>query len=224
VINMEVTHLGHSCLVVDTPHTRILIDPGTLAASWETVTDIDAVLITHAHPDHVDWERLPALLADNPGAALYFEPELAASEDARNWTAKPLPAGASASVGDVTVEAVGGEHAVIHRDVPRIGNVGFVLRQKNGPTLFHPGDSYETAPEGVDVLAVPLNAPWGAVKEAIDFTRAVAPRIAIPIHDGLLADAGRATYLRLLRAQGGQDGAELDILDLAGAGSTSVDG
>jgi L-ascorbate metabolism protein UlaG (beta-lactamase superfamily) len=51
---MEVTHLGHSCLVVDTPHTRILIDPGTLAASWETVTDIDAILITHAHPDHVD--------------------------------------------------------------------------------------------------------------------------------------------------------------------------
>jgi len=220
---MEVTHLGHSCLVVDTPDARILIDPGTLARSWETVTDVDAVLITHAHPDHVDWERLPALLADNPNATLYFEPELAASEEAMNWTANPIASGEGTIVGDVTVAAVGGQHAVVHADVPRIGNVGFVLRQESGPTLFHPGDSYEFAPEGVDVLAVPVNAPWGAVKEAIDFTRAVGPRTAIPIHDGLLSDAGRATYLRLLRAQGGKDGAELDILDLAGAGSTAID-
>ena len=48
-----------------------------------------------------------------------------------------------ATVGDVLVTAVGGQHAIIHRDIPRIGNVGYVLRSEGEPTLFHPGDAYD---------------------------------------------------------------------------------
>lgn len=219
---MQVTHLGHSCLVVDTPDARIMIDPGTLGTSWESATDVDAVLITHAHPDHVDWARLPALLADNPQATLLFEPELAASDEARDWRATAFAAGDTTTIGDVTIEGVGGRHAVVHRDVPRIGNVGFVLRQAGGPTLFHPGDSYDAVPDGIDVLAVPVNAPWAAVKETIEFARAVRPKVAVPVHDGLLSDAGRATYLRLVGGQGGPDGAGLEVLDLHQTGTTTV--
>ena len=57
-------------------------------------------------------------------------------------------------------------------------------------------------PQGVDVLAAPLNAPWSAFKETVDFVRAVGPDLAFPIHDGLLNERGRALYLRQLTALG----------------------
>ena len=89
-----------------------------------------------------------------------------------------------------TVTAVGGQHAVIHVDIPRVGNVGFVITAPGEPTLFHPGDSYEATPEGIDVLAIPMSAPWAKLGEAIDFVRAVAPRTAFPIHDTGLSERG----------------------------------
>jgi len=117
---------------------------------------------------------------------------------------------------------VGGRHAVVHADIPRIGNVGYLMREREGTCLFHPGDSYETAPDGVDVLAVPLSAPWAAAKEMIDFARAVAPRVAVPIHDALLSDPGRALYERLLTTHGGRDGDPLDVLDLTDSGAVEL--
>jgi len=42
------------------------------------------------------------------------------------------------------------------------------------PTLFHTGDMIDTTPDGVDVVAVPLNAPWCAAKETVTFLRALA--------------------------------------------------
>ena len=82
-------------------------------------------------------------------------------------------------------------------------------------TILHPGDSYEATPDGVDVAAVPLNAPWAAVKETVDFTRAVGAATFVPIHDGLLAPRGRGTYLGRVAELGGSE-----LLDLAGAGCT----
>ena len=44
--------------------------------------------------------------------------------------------------------------------VPRCTNVGVVLQADGEPSLYHPGDAYDGEPGEVDVLAVPLNAPW----------------------------------------------------------------
>jgi L-ascorbate metabolism protein UlaG (beta-lactamase superfamily) len=93
-------------------------------------------------------------------------------------------------IGDVLITGVGGQHAVIHRDIPRIGNVGYVLRSAGQPTFFHPGDAYDTAPQGVDVLAVPAYGPWAAMKETIDFVRAVGALEGFPIHGELLNERG----------------------------------
>jgi hypothetical protein len=95
-------------------------------------------------------------------------------------------------VGDLLVTGVGGQHAVIHRDLPSIGNVGYVLRSEGQPTLFHPGDALAAVPDGVDILAVPMMGPWAAMKETIDFVRAVGALEGFPIHDGLLNERGRS--------------------------------
>ena len=216
---MELTHIGHSCLLVEAGGIRVLLDPGTFSHGFEELTGLDAVLITHAHHDHVDVERLPLLLEANDGARLVAEPEVAASLRDAGIDAQPLHPGQSMAVGSLDVRAVGGEHALIHPDIPRIGNVGFVLAEDGGPVLFHPGDALEVIPDGVDVLAVPVSAPWQAARDAVEFVRAVRPRVWLPIHDVLLSEPGRALYLTLVNMLA-PDGVALR--DLAGAGATAL--
>jgi L-ascorbate metabolism protein UlaG (beta-lactamase superfamily) len=185
---MQITHLGHSAVLVETGDARVLIDPGNFSDAWHGVTDLDAVLVTHQHADHVDPAHVPALAVLNPQARILVEP--AVMQVVPLDRAQALAPDGSVTIGGLTIAAVGGLHAVIHRDIPRIGNVGLVLSAEGEPTLFHPGDSLEAVPSGVDVIAVPLHGPWAAMKEHIDFLRAVAAPTGFPIHDGLVNERG----------------------------------
>jgi hypothetical protein len=127
-------------------------------------------------------------LAANPQARVLVEPGVPDLYDLP--AAERFPAGSTVAFGPVTVQAVGGRHAVIHRDIPRIGNVGVVVRAEGEPTFFHPGDAVDTAPPGVDVAAVPAHGPWCAMKETIDFARALGAPRGFLIHDGLINQRG----------------------------------
>lgn len=200
---MLITRFGHAAILVEVAGRRILIDPGSYTSDDAFgLTGLDAIAVTHQHADHADVERLGRLVAANPAAVLLAEPEtqpkLAAVGGA--WT--PASVGDSVALGTVTMTAVGGRHAVIHPEIQRVGNVGFVIAAPGEPTLFHPGDSYETAPDGIDVLAVPMSAPWAKLGETIDFVRRVAPRTAFPIHDTGLSERGYPGYWRNLEQLG----------------------
>jgi L-ascorbate metabolism protein UlaG (beta-lactamase superfamily) len=82
--------------------------------------------------------------------------------------------------------------------VPRIQNVGFLV----DGLVFHPGDAFTLPGAPVDTLLLPIYAPWSKVAEVIDYVRAVKPGRAVPIHDGLLNDAGLALVDGLLGERG----------------------
>ncbi len=179
---MKVTKYGHSCLHVVDGAASILIDPGSFSQGFETLSGLTAVLVTHQHADHVDPRRLAGVLRANPHAVLYADSGSVAVLAEADLTAIGVQTGDVLDVG-TRVEVFAGDHAVIHRDVPVIGNACYLI----GGRLLHPGDSLTVLDRQVEILALPTSAPWMAVKEAIDYYREVDPVVAIPIHDKILA-------------------------------------
>ncbi len=192
---MNLTHFGHACVLVETASTRLLVDPGTLAAGFESASDLDAVLITHQHPDHIDLARLPALLAANPGATLFVDPGTVPMVSGAGLEHKVVRSGERVTIGGSVVDVVGGEHASLHPDIPVVPNGALVV---DDGAFYHPGDSFVVPPQEVDIFGLPASGPWLKVSEAIDFVRAVTPRIAVPIHEAALAST--ATHYGLLTA------------------------
>ena len=210
---MWITHLGHSCLLVETGGQRILVDPGSFTPGFDEVTGLDVIMVTHQHPDHCDLQRIPALLEVNPQARLYAEPQAAAVMEGAGIAAEYTVAGQTLTFGRVQVTPVGELHALINEAWPRVGNLGLVVRTEGEPSLFHPGDAYDGEPGQVDILALPLNAPWTASRDTIAFARRISPRVCIPIHDALLSPVGRQLYLSQVGSLGPQ---AMELRDLSG--------
>lgn len=185
---MRIVHYGHSCVLIDTGSARLLFDPGTFSSGFEDLAGLDAILITHQHADHLDIDRLPALLAANPRATLIADTASAAEEIAElNLVATIARPGDMLVVAGAAIDVVGGTHAIIHRDYPVPPNVGYVVDQG---AFYHPGDALFVPEQKIDVLALPAGAPWMSTGAAVDFQRAVAPRVSVPIHESLLSEPG----------------------------------
>ncbi len=187
---MYLTKFGHSCVLVEEGADRILVDPGTLSSGFEGLTGLTAVLITHQHPDHVDVAKLGPLLKANPDVQLFADPGAAGALTEGGLNATVVNAGDVLDLA-TSVEVFGDAHAVIHYDVPTITNRGFLI----GGRLYLPGDSLQVPVVPVEILAVPAGAPWMALKEAIEFVRAVDPTTVFPIHEKVLSNTGMSYLL-----------------------------
>lgn len=189
---MDLTHFGHSCLLAEFGVARLLFDPGTFSHGFEGITGLSAILITHQHPDHADPQRLPALVAANPQAALYADPQTAALLGG-DWRA--VQVGDEFTVDGLNIRGAGGRHAVIHPEIPVIDNISYLVGDgAHAARLMHPGDALFVPDEPVQVLATPAAAPWMKISEAVDYLRAVAPRHAVPIHQGIIAPEARGIF------------------------------
>ncbi|WP_175499554.1 MBL fold metallo-hydrolase [Cellulomonas marina] len=202
------THWGHSCVRFELPGGAVVVDPGAFSDLDRSLPGAVAVLVTHEHQDHVVPADLVAHLAGLGSSTEVHAPQ--AVVDALVEAGLPAERAHAVSPGDRldlaggTFTVVGGDHAVIHPDIPGIANVGFLL-EVEGRTVLHPGDAFVAAPEGVtvDTLLVPVGAPWLKLADTIDWVRSVAPRRVVPIHEAVLSGAGRQLASTLLTNLGG---------------------
>lgn len=189
---MRLTKFGHACVRIEHDGQVIVIDPGVFTEP-EAVDGATAVLVTHEHPDHWEAERLrrtDAVIETIGAVAAQLPPDLGE----RTLVHSP---GGRPDIG-VPTELVGEKHAVIYRDLPHFDNSGFLL-DVGGTRVFHPGDALTIPTTPVDVLLLPVSAPWLKASECIDYAIAVGAPRNIPIHEAVYSEAGLGIVLSHLQ-------------------------
>ncbi|MFF2021522.1 MBL fold metallo-hydrolase [Streptomyces sp. NPDC058171] len=198
---MKLTKQTHSCVRLDKDGQRLVIDPGGFTEA-DAAVGATAILVTHEHPDHFSEEHLRAALDADPATTVWtlrsVADQLAAAYPGRIRT---VGHGDAFTAAGFDVQVHGEWHAVIHPDIPRVTNIGFLV----DGALFHPGDALTVPDRPVDTLMLPVHAPWNKISEVIDYVREVGPRRAYDVHDALLTELARPIYDRQIGALGGAE-------------------
>jgi L-ascorbate metabolism protein UlaG (beta-lactamase superfamily) len=195
---MQLTRLGHACVRLEVEGgPTVIVDPGVFSAT-DAYAGAQAVLITHEHADHLQSAALLAALEADPVLQVWTNSAVAAQLDGPHGRVHVVGDGDAFDVDGLAVSVHGEWHALIHPDIPRVGNVAFTV----GSSFFHPGDSFTLPSEPVETLMLPVHGPWSKAGEVLDYVRAVAPTRAIPMHDGLLNEFGRGLMGNLLSGNG----------------------
>ena len=200
--------IGHSSVVIELDGVRLLTDPVTRARvgplrrvepvpARDRLRDIDAVLISHLHWDHLDVPSLRDLGRDLPmfvpaGSGAWMR--AAGFGDVRE-----LAVGDEAAVGGVVVRAVPAIHSGFRPPLgPTAPPLGFVVR--GGRSVYFAGDTdlfdgmrdLAGSGEAIDLALIPVWG-WGPTLgrglhldplRAAQALRLIRPRAAVPIHWG----------------------------------------
>jgi L-ascorbate metabolism protein UlaG (beta-lactamase superfamily) len=151
---MKVTYIGHATLLLDIGGVRILTDPnfdpklGRIlprvsppGIALEQLPTLDAILLTHAHADHLSFDSLERLPRHMP---LFAPPVIA------KWLrrlgfdhAQDLPPGESVKSGGVTIHAASATHRGNRYGFDRWRSDAnmYLLDAGAGQTVFFAGDT-----------------------------------------------------------------------------------
>lgn len=183
---MRITYIGHATLLLEVAGARILTDPNFDPAlgrflprvsppgiALAALPKLDAILVTHAHADHLSFASLDALPRDIP---LIAPPPIAQWLHRLGYRhAEPLAPGASERLGEITIYAQEARHVGARYGVDRWRSAAnmYLLDAGGSSTLFA-GDTALTpdthrlaedrlTPGGrrLDVALLPIgHAPW----------------------------------------------------------------
>lgn len=193
---MTITKIGHCCLLIEHKGKRILTDPGAFTTDDHVLADIDIVLITHEHGDHLHLDSVKELVEENPDVTIITNSGVGQLLEEAGIHYTCLENDHSAHIKDILFAAFDGPHAEIYEQFGQVQNTGYFIDEQ----LFYPGDSYTNPLQSVPILALPVAGPWCRVKEVIEYVRDVQPHQCFPVHDGLLNDAGRDIVFRVVQA------------------------
>jgi len=189
---MKLTKFTHACVRLEKEGQVLVLDPGTFSEAEQALEGAAAVLITHEHADHIDVDAVATALLASPELRLFAPDGVAAQLREKAPAAadriRTVSVGEGFEAAGFDIRSFGGQHALIHPQIPVVANIGFLIDSN----VYHPGDSF-AIPDGIAVqtLLVPIHAPWNKVGEVVDFVIGVRAPRAFPIHDALLNDAGR---------------------------------
>jgi L-ascorbate metabolism protein UlaG (beta-lactamase superfamily) len=205
----RIAFLGHSTVQIELDGQALLTDPllrDRVAhlrryAESPPQPSPSAVLLSHAHQDHLDLPSLRTLGSETP---LFVPPGAGAWLRRRGFSdVRELGEGEEDDLGAVTIAAVPAEHDGRRYPLgPRSASVGFLVRGSR--TVYFAGDTgvFDRMAElagSLDVALLPV-AGWGRSlgpghMDPLDAARAarlLRPRVAIPIHWGTFRPIGRS--------------------------------
>jgi L-ascorbate metabolism protein UlaG (beta-lactamase superfamily) len=204
-MTVRVTYIGHATVLLDIDGTRLLTDPvlrgrtfGIIRRAGET-PDVgeapDAVIVSHLHPDHLDYKSLRLLDPETPVVAARGSARLFRRRGMR--TIHELEPGEPTTIGGVEIRATPAVHEGRRYPIgPKIPALGYEIRGA-GARIYFAGDTdlFDDMADlaGVDIALLPI-AGWGPSvgKGHLDPERAskaaalIRPRVLIPIHWGAL--------------------------------------
>lgn len=182
---MRIIKYEHACVRIESAAEAIVVDPG----GWtrpEAVADATAVFITHEHADHLDVGNLRATSAPIFTIEAVADQLRETAPDVASRVEVVTPG--QQFIAGVPVEVVGQDHAEV---LPQLHfyNSGFIF-EVEGTQIFHPGDALTVPERPVDLLLVPVSAPWLKVSECVAFVNAVGAPHNLAIHDMIYSDKG----------------------------------
>lgn len=179
---MTITKLGHCCLIIEINGVRFLTDPGNYTTAQNETSNIDAIVITHEHTDHLHIDSLKTVLLKNPKALVISNTSVGKILKTEGIPYTSISNGENTKLNGVEISGHGVKHAPIYKDYEQVENTGYLFDGK----LFYPGDAFHNPNLPVDILAFPVTAPWCNIQQALDYVLKVKPRIAFAVHDGNL--------------------------------------
>jgi len=183
---MRITKLGHSCLLVEMPEPEArtaLFDPGGFSTvDPDSLQFLDDIIITHGHNDHFDLALVKRLVSKFPTVHI-----TAPADVVERLNRESIPATSAISSG---ISLFDSPHEAIRPffDADPPGELGVHYLDR----LSHPGDSHSFH-ETKEILALPVQAPWGSTVNAVRLALELQPTYIIPIHDWHWSEAARAS-------------------------------
>jgi L-ascorbate metabolism protein UlaG (beta-lactamase superfamily) len=179
---MNITKIGHCCLVLEDGGVKILTDPGNFTTEpVKAVRGINIILITHEHPDHFHGDSIEFVLKENPEAKVVSNSSVAKLLAEKNIPCAVVGDKQSLEISGMLIEGFGKDHAPVYGPIT-IENTGYMV----GSKFYFPGDSFFDPQKPIDILALPTAGPWMKISDAIDFAKKVKPRVAFGVHDGMI--------------------------------------
>lgn len=187
---MKITKYIHSCLVIEKGPDRIMFDPGLFSFNEGRVKpgqfqNIQAVILTHYHPDHINETALAEILKNNPGAVVLANSHIVSKLGEKDIKAEVFEKDRYV-ISSFVLKAFDAPHERILADtIPP--NTAFTVDDR----VLHPGDSLSEnlyALKGTPILCLPVMAPWETDLKCFEFAKRLAPRYVVPVHDGYAKD------------------------------------
>lgn len=188
---MKIKKLGHCCLILEVNGKRIMTDPSNFDYGGDSVSErnIDLILITHEHGDHLHIDTLKQILQNNPNAKVISNTSVGKLLEETDISFTKVEDGESYDFEGILIKGFGDKHAQIYEDYGQVQNTGYMIDK-----LFYPGDAFTNPNTEVDILAIPVIAPWLKIKDPIDYAKELKPRVCFPVHDGILKPFARFVY------------------------------
>jgi len=184
---MKIKKLGHCCLIIEENGKRIMTDPGSWTVEQhKEEKNIDLIIITHEHGDHIHIESLKKIIENNLNVVVVTNKGVGKLLNEAGIKYEILENKNAKDFFGVEIEAHGCKHEEIYEDIFQVENTGFFI----GKRLFYPGDSFYNPGKNVEILVLPVAGPWANVKDAVNYALEIKPKICFPVHDGMLKQFG----------------------------------